>query len=515
MSATAAVDQPDAVRDPSAARQSGRLVAVLAAIAVIAVVGTCFFVIQFATDALIGTDGYFHVKYSYLMSHGYGFIRSLPWLHFTIHRDSYRDHHLLFHVLYIPFTFGDLRLGGKVAAWLFATLGVGCFYLVASRRGKACAAICTFMLMGAAKIFLTRMCMPRVPSLSMLFMVLGIHAIITRRYRWLAAVLFLFVWLYDGFALMLPVMAAFLIAGRLTEGRWEWRMVAWGVGGVLAGMVVNPYFPGNIQSYWFNLWRVSSGAQIIARTGREWLPLDSWVLLTSATVIWIGLAIALLLAVLRGRPTRESLALFLTVIFATVLVMKGRRYLDTWPPLVMLFLVYAWADFWESCRERLGQRGQTWRRIATAALALLILFTPFKLHAQWEKTRKEKPFAYYKGAADHIRQATHGRPGTIVFNADWDDFPYLFFFNSDSYYILGLDQLYMMHYDKRLFDLWNRIRSGKVKNPAGPIYENFGAAYAVADRKQQLAFILQAAGDRNMKQVYDDPYCVVYRVVPP
>jgi len=509
---------PEKIHTPDASRPDPKgknLAAVLAAVGVIATVAVCMFALQFSTDALIGTDGYFHVKYSYLMSHGYGFIRSLPWLQFTIHRDVYRDHHFLFHVLYIPFTFGDLRLGGKIGAWLFSTLALSAFYLLAARRGKLCAAICTLMLLGASKIFLTRMLMPRVPSLSMLFMLLAIHAIITRRHRWLAGIMFGYVWLYDGFALLIPVMACFFVADLVLEGKLKWRMPAWGLGGVLAGIVINPYFPGNIRSYWFNLWRVSSGAQLIARTGGEWLPLDSWALFTSAKVIWIALAVALFLAMLRGKPTRQSLGLFLTTLFATVLMMKARRYLDTWPPLVLFFLAYAWADFWEFFGERSPQRARRWRWAATGALAALLVFTPFTFYAQWEKTRNERPFKYYKGAAEHIRLAPQGRPGTIVFNADWDDFPYLFFFNSDSYYILGLDQLYMRHYDKTLFNLWKRISSGKVRNPSGPIFRSFGASYAVADKKQRMPFMLQATADRNMRIVYEDLYCVVYRVIPP
>ena len=51
---------------------------------------------------------------------------------------------------------------------------------------------------------------------------------------------------------------------------------------------------------------------MIERTGREWLAMSSWELLTQTWVIWVALAAALLLAILRGKPTRESVALFLS-----------------------------------------------------------------------------------------------------------------------------------------------------------------------------------------------------------
>ena len=489
------------------------LVSVIAAAGVIAVVAVVLFKLQFCTDALIGTDGYFHIKYSYLMSHGHGLIRKLPWLKYTIHSEYYRDHHFLQHVLYIPFTFGDLRLGGKIAAWFYATLAMATFYLVAGRRGRLVAAILTFILLGASTIFLTRMCMPRVPTMSMLMLLLATHAIITRRNRWLAGILFAYVWLYDGFALVVPVMICFFIAELLVERRCDWRMLAWGFGGIAAGIVVNPYFPHNMGSYLFNLTRTITSAQLIERTGGEWRPFDSWTLLTAAKGAWIALGVGLLLAALRGRPTREGVGLLLATLLATALVMKGRRYLEVWPPVALLFVAYAWADFWDEVRERRPERGRTRQWIATGALAALIAFTPFVVRAQWIKTKDERPFEYYKGAAEHIRK--NALPGTVVFNSDWDDFPYLFFFNSDCYYILGLDQLYMIHYDRELFDLWKDIRDGIVADPSGPIYKKFEALYAVADRKQQLAFILRAAHDPNMREVYRDRYCIVYRIVPP
>jgi len=500
---------------PEKTSRKRRLRSVLIAAIVIGLVAAAMFGLQFSTRSLIAYDGYFHVKFSYLMGHGQGFIRNLPWLQFTVHRDFFRDHHMLFHVLYIPFTYGDLRVGGKIAAALFATMAMSAFYLVGARRDKAAAAIATLALLGAGNIFLTRMSMPRVPSLNMLFILLATHAIVTRRARWFGIVMLLFVWLYDGFAVVIPIMLAFVVADWLVARRFDWRIPAWGLGGVATGIVVNPYFPANISSYWFNLWRASGSAQLIERTGREWLPLTSWELLTQAWVIWVALAVAVLLAILRRKPTREGVALFLITVFATFLAFKAKRYLDTWPPIVMLFLVYSWADYWDE-RAVSEARLSPWpRRIATAALALLALYAPFAVDRQIDKFKNEREYEYFKGAAEYIAEKTADRPGTLVFNTDWDDFPFLFHFNSHNYYIVGMDQLYMIHYDKELFDLWRGICEGTVNNPAKEIAEKFGAAYAVADKQQRRGFVMRAMVERDLKKVYEDDNVVVYRVISP
>jgi len=509
-------EEPKAGKETSQEKpaRKRRLRSVLTAAVVIGLVGAAMFGLQFSTRPLIAYDGYFHTKFSYLMAHGHGFIRSLPWLQFTVHRDFFRDHHMLYHVLLIPFTYGDLRVGGKIAAALFATMAFGGFYLIGARRSKAAAAIATFALLGAGNIFLTRMSMVRVPSLNMLFILLATHAMITRRARWFGIVMLLFVWLYDGFAVVIPIMLAFMVADAIVERRFDWRIPAWGFGGIAAGIVVNPYFPANIGSYWFNLWRASGSAQLIERTGREWLAMSSWDLLTQTWVIWVALAAALLLAILRGKPTRESLGLFLATVFATFLALKAKRYLDTWPPIVMLFLVYAWADYWDE-RKAAEPRPSPWpRRIATAVLALLAVYAPYAVDRQIDKFQGEREYEYFKGAAEYIAEKTAEQPGTLVFNTDWDDFPFLFHFNSHNYYVVGLDQLYMKHYDEELFDLWLRLCEGTADNPAKEIAEKFNAAYAVADRKKR-GFVMRATIERDLKPVYEDANVIVYRVVSP
>ena len=494
----------------------GRIFGVAMALVVILGVALYFDALQFSTDALVDNDGYFHIKYSYLMSHGHGIIRKLPWLQYTIHRDHYRDHHFLFHVLQIPFTYmADLRLAGKVSAWLFSVVAGVTFYFVLARRGRVTAAILTVVLLGAGFFFLTRMCMARVPSLSLAALLLGIHLIIARRYRWLFAVMFAYVWLYDGFAQLLGAGVCFLLAGLLIERRMDWRLLLTLLGGTVAGIVVNPYFPSNVSSLWFNLVRTAGSAQVQARTGMEWLPVgNTWELLTACPGIWIALALALLLVALRGKPRRDTTALLLITLLATVLTMKARRYLDMWPALVLYFLAWAWADYWEDIRAQFPFRGRLVRAGATVALAGLMAFTPGAFRREAAVLRQDRPFDYYARAALWLRDNTP--PGELVFNVDWDDFPHLFFFNSENHYILGLDKLYMMRYDQRLFERWEDISEGSVKNPSGPIYDEFGAQYIFADRATHLPFILQAERDPNIgAPVYTDRSCVVYRITPP
>ena len=490
----------------------GRWAGLIVAAAIIALAAGVLFVLQFSTRSIIGTDGYFHIKYSYLMSHGHGLIRRLPWLYYTIHRDYYRDHHFLQHLLYIPFTFGDLRLGAKVGAWLFGSAAMAVFYLTAARRGRAMAAILTVVLLGAHTIYVTRLMMPRVMSLAQCALLLVLWSLAAGRGRRLAALMFAYVWLYDGFAMGVFAIVAFFLAEGLAEHRWNWPLACWGLGGTAAGIVINPYFPRNLSSYLFNLLRTATAAQLIENTGWEWRPLSAWALLDDAKGVWILLLLGIVAAALCRKPRRDTIGLLLMALLASAMVMKARRHMDTWAPVSLLFTAHAWADIWDEARERRPGRRQTRRWLATALVGAVMAFSPFVIREQWEKTRRERDFAYYKGAAEFLLK--HAEPRTVVFNADWDDFPYLFFFNSENYYVLGLDQLYMARYDPDLFQLWRDIVTGKEAAPSRLIRSKFNARYAVADAagRERLEFMLRAEFDENMRKVYQDAYCVVYEV---
>jgi hypothetical protein len=510
---------PDLV-EPNESRMPG----LFALLGMITLIGITFAIIQYSTDALIGFDGYFHIKFSNLMLEKKGIIRELPWLQYTIHRDHYRDHHFFQHVLYLPFAWGDLRVGGKLAAWFFATAATSIFYVVVARRGKMLGVIFTLILLGASARFLNRMSMPRVPSMSMACLLLGAWALLARKGPWLAAVMFLYVWLYDGFILLAMLMACFTAAEVIVEHRPNWRLLAWGFGGMLAAMIINPYFPESLSSYWFNLVRSTGGMQVAEKTGVEWSDIGSWELFTSAIGVWLALGFGIFCAILKQKPTRATVALFLATGIATALAFKARRHMDTWPQLALLFAAYSWADFWTEQSELRPERDGR-RMGATVLLACLIIITPFTVVRQVREVKTERPFSDYKGAALWLKENT--KPGAVVFNGSWDDFPFLFFFNTHNYYIVGLDKLYLKRFDEGLYEEWKKIVSGGYLRPSKPMYEKFNARYLVINTRvsDDLSFDMRAKEDPNLIQVFPESgreylpgergMCTVYRIVPP
>jgi hypothetical protein len=113
----------------------------------------------------------------------------------------------------------------------------------------------------------------------------------------------------------------------------------------------------------------------------------------------------------------------------------------------------------------------------------------------------------YRAAAEWI--AAHTAENALVFNANWDDFPLLYFHDPRNAYAIGLDPSYLARRDPALYADWERIRDGRAPEIARLIRERFGAVVAVADRRRG-AFIAALEGDPEAERAYEDADTVVF-----
>ena len=125
------------------------------------------------------------------------------------------------------------------------------------------------------------------------------------------------------------------------------------------------------------------------------------------------------------------------------------------------------------------------------------------------RVQDSKPYDLYARASTWLQQNTPA--GERIFQTDWDDFPRLFFYNTDNTYLIGLDPTYMQLYDPDLYDQWVRITQGEIENPSTSILDDFGARYVISDLDHE-DFIDRATEDPNMEEVYRDSQSVIFAV---
>jgi hypothetical protein len=487
--------------------------------------------VQFATPNLVGNDGYYHIKMAYLMRTE-GLRPAFDWLPFTVlNAEEFVNHHFLYHILLIPFTLGDLRVGAKLASVVFPTLTfLAVWWLLRGQRVPH-AALWSLGLLVVSEAFIYRMSMPRSISLSLGVLVLALHWLLIGKYKRLLPLAFLYVWLYNAFPLILVVTGIYVAAHLLTERRLEWRALLYAGLGVGLGLVINPYFPGNVTFVYRHIMPKLTAMTDI-RVGNEWYPYKTTQLLENsglALVIFLGGVLALGLND-RRMDTRTATSLFVAVLFGALLL-KSRRFVEYFPAFALIFTAMAWRPLMDRWMGRGARRvdldqpldqavqrlrhvelANTWRTRLLAGVMVLALLPAlwFNFNASSESLKGSNPYQRYAEASAWL--AANTPAGARVFQTDWDDFTRLFFYNTHNTYILGLDPTYMQLYDSELYDVWVDISKGRVERPSEVISHSFSASYVLTDLKHD-DFLAEAEHDPNLIEVFRDEYAAVFQVV--
>src|SRR5713101_9364069 len=182
----------DWIKSDSAVRSADLLAGAIA-------IALVFWWLQYSTDAICcgDYDGYYHIKWARLLWDNLRaghFPPGFPWLPLTtLNPRNYVDHHLLYHIILIPFSwFRDLQTGAKIAAILFGSLAVfSCYWLIV-RYEIRYRLIWLLALLASSAPFLYRLSMTKAPPFAIIFLVIGIYLLFEKKYWPLVPLAFVF-----------------------------------------------------------------------------------------------------------------------------------------------------------------------------------------------------------------------------------------------------------------------------------------------------------------------------------
>ena len=472
--------------------------------------------IQFSTSDMPDNDGFYHIKMALLMREQ-GLKPAFPYMPLTIlNAQEFYDHHFLFHVVLMPFTFGDLRLGAKWAAVTFSALAFLAVWWLLRGQKVRYSAFWALGLLAVSQAFLYRMSITRAQSFSLGVLALGLHWMFTGRNRHLAVLAFLYVWMYDAFPLLPALTFLFVIAVFLVEGRINWKPLAYVLAGTVLGLVINVYFPHDLIFIYRHLLPKLTNATSIS-VGNEWYPYDTAQLLSNSPLALVAFFAGILALGLRGKRMDVPLmTIFLATAMFGFMLFQARRFIEYFPAFALIFAAMSWspllADPVTGVAEALPkQLSALFNKIVPVILFLLLLFGMYiSQRDAVDAIQDSKPYTLYYGATKWLM--AHTTPGERIFQTDWDDFPHLFFYDTYNTYMVGLDPTYMQLYNANLYDLWVLITDGKVYNLSQIIPKEFGSYYVVTDL-QHDGFIAKASIDPGMREVYRDSESVVYQIL--
>ena len=507
----------------------------------IAGIGIIFYLLQFSTTAICcgDFDGYYHVQWArelWMSMKSKAFPPAFPWLPLTtLNPKDYVDHHLLFHIFQIPFVaFSDPRLGAKIASALFGGLAVlSCYWLLLRYRVRY-PLVWLIALLACSAPFLFRMNMAKAPPLAIVYLVIAIHLFFqrkdSRRYWPLLPLALIFTWTYDLFVLLVMATVFWVITIAITELRFEWRPLVFVLVGCAAGMVLNPYFPHNLQLLVEHMQIKLTMSDFDTKVGSEWYPYDSWEFLGNSAVA----CIAMLAGYISFEPSerkRAHYSIFFLLFSTALMIMTARwkRIAEYWPPFAVLFAAFSlqpWLqglrayprrlppDVLEELQPFFDREEKTERaslellRHGAAAVVALVLcvFLYFNLTATEKEIAQSEPHDHYRAGAQWLRDNVPA--GQIIFNTDWDDFPRLFYYAPSHHYVSGLDPNYLFDKDPDLSRLYDRITLGQEQDPGPLIRDRFGARYVFSDNLHH-DFFDQARSSGWFDIVYEDTECTI------
>jgi len=513
--------------------------------------------LQSRTDAICcgDWDGYYHIRWSQLLSDNFSQGQWLPrfeWLPLTVlNPQDYNDHHFLFHLLQIPFLwFFEPVMAAKVAAVTFSSLAVFSVYWLLYRYKVDYLLIWLAAILTCANMFYYRMNMAKAPPLTIVITVVGIYLLFQRKYVWLLPLMFAFVWTYSLFPLLWFAAIIWTVIIAWNERRFEWRPLAYTTAGMVLGNVINPYFPHNLFLFYEHAYtKIKIGSDFAVAVGGEWYPYTGIELLTHFPVAMIAMLVGYILFMPRNGKLPEKATFFL--MFVSILLaaqFRSKRFAEYFPPFAVLFAAFSLQafrmpktlqlpeDFKREIEPYLDAGKRTvkqdlHRNAKTAGVTVIgvLLALYFVLNIKgfhWfgfdqeglsETISANDTDSRYRRAMEwatgvDANGKENMRAGERIFNANWDDFPKLFFLNTKHAYVYGLDPNYLYSENPELYKLLMDITNGKVGDAAPLIREKFGANYVFADAKENEDMLAKLLESGWVDLVYEDDEARILRI---
>lgn len=512
--------------------------------------------LQFRTSAVCcgDWDGYYHIRFSSLLWESLSSGKWLPdfvWLPLTVLNPAdYNDHHFLFHLLQIPFLwFFEPVMAAKVAAVVFATLAIFSIYWLLHHYKVDYQLIWLGGILTCAHMFFYRMNMAKAPPLTIIFTVAGIYMLFERKYVWLLPLMFAFVWTYSLFPLLFIAALIWAAIIAWNERKFEWQPIAYTGIGMIAGSIINPYFPNNLKLFWEHAYtKIKIGSDFAVAVGGEWYPYTGMELLTHFPIAIIAMLIGYVLFMPRNGKLPEKATFFL--VFVTILLaaqFRSKRFAEYFPPFAILFAAFSWQAFMKQPAAVLPEefrrdiepyldtdkrpRKTNWEFAKQAGVWVLgaFLFIYFLIgmvglqrigieHGGLMATiagneandRYQRAMAWATGLNE---KGQENMPADErIFNANWDDFPKLFFFNQKHSYVYGLDPNYLFSKDPELYKLLLEITEGKTEEAGPLIRDRFGANYVFADARENETMIAKLLDTGWADMVYEDDEARILRI---
>ena len=529
-------------------------------------IGFIVFLYLLIPPGILGPDSFYHTKMA-LMIKDQGLIQDFPWTQFTTYKDLFVDHHFTYHLFLIPFVglptpdnldiFSaelDPLIKAKLGTAFFAAL-VFLFIYWLCRRLKIKLPFVWTLSGFLVSYFILRLSLIRAPALSLILLIIGFYFILKKKYLGLFFVCFFYVWTHGTWPLILIVAILYCLSQAVKNLIINWtnifvenkrklfqiikypfiyffeksniKILSTCIMGLFLGLVVNPYFPKTLPFYWFQTIKIGVlNYQSKIGVGAEWYSPDPRMLFFSILPVLVLWLISLAWFVVNKKEQKSSSWFFVFVsTFFLLYTLKARRNIEYFIPSAIFFngLIFTqiakkinWINLKKHLKEYFQGPDNIFYFITTIISSILVIFF-IGFYLNFSIKNLFQSYANESRNLNSLQMAsywlkTNVQPKEIIFQSNWAIFPHLFYFNTQNYYINGLDQTFMYEKDKELYQDWLDLVSYHVdpNQTAQILKEKFKASYVLVDKNdERFARLIEKS--KFLKQVYKDDQASIYK----
>lgn len=491
-------------------------------------------------------DSWYHLKITRMMIND-GPVMNFPWLTQTDLTQNFVDHHLLYHYALYPFVyfFGDL-IGGKIATVIFAAALIALIFYILKKEEVQYPWL--FLLLAASNIdFIFRILLTKASALAVLVLLLGVYATLRQRWVWLFFINIAYVSLHGGFILLPFATAVYIVCSSFIDVvianpvplklrpygqviKKFFKTLFTGTNGILilstllglvVGVLLNPYHLKLFPFLQEQLWQIgvlNKSAQI--KVGNEWYPLPFIDFIQRHFFIVYSFILAgiVFFANVKKISKRELYFFALSLAFL-LLTIRFRRFAEYFVPFAVIFVALVagqlkthFQHLFQLLKNQALAIQYMVKFLFFAALAFFIFIDFHVGQNLYSSYHNSRDFNYMKGVTNWLKNSIP--PNTVIFHTDWSDFPNLFYFDDQHYYITGLDPTFMYEYDIEQYQLYEDIVRGIQKdNLKQLITEKFQSSVIVLNHNASQ-FNQNLSDNPDFIRTYQDADGIIYIVNP-
>ena len=473
------------------------------------VLAIIFWKIQFLTSTIFGADGYLHIRMAEFLKQ-FGPNYNFQWTQFSIFLDNFSDKDLLYHFLLIPFTWcKNIFMGAKVSTVFFFTIFMSASYFVLKKLGDKKLTWFYLLILVSPSMFVFELLRPRPFALLFTLTILALYAIIERRRKTLLVIgaLYAFAHISSPYLILYVVLAELL--RFFTGEKFDYKMVLYSVVGVVLGLVINPYFPANLQ----NLYLVNiivpfyASKTGVLEMGAEFFPWNSRQLFLFYPILHISIWMSFFIMLCtRSKYTFKTRFSALLMLMFYIFSFISKRYATHAWPMSVIYL----ATFLSETDFKVFFRGA--KTIVISLIGVIACCSLFLSLGLMKETIVANHYmnAHYEGIAGVMKKSIP--KGKTVFHANWSDSQYFIGLNPNNNYFVTLDPVYMYHYDKEKYKLYREVAFGNNNDPYTTLKQQFNTEYGYVGRNYFSGLINQINADERFTVIAQDNLGIVFKL---